>query len=480
MSGIVFADDNKEVNHVFRNNVLEYDYVMSDFKSGKVKHSLESKVFGNHYFKGNKPRNNFGESNRKCSLNIKGGFFETLKFDSKDYLGMNKQLEVDSFNSIFQDEEDYETLIKNYEAYAMGESYSNLRCDKSILWLEQSLLKRQFPMREAKASHLFESYANQFRLNPRESYKQYQRNVEIYFLYPKSELSEDDLQKYMQIETGYIHQRVFKSSADDYEVQDLADREYSKSWAEDLQIELVEKRANVRIEMIESAVQNMKDEGDSLYSDSEDYWLEVCLDAIKLYENLERKCNDNGERVIRSFSELDHIARNTVRDRLSDMLKPNCSDILFTSLHVPSKGEKCYQIIKTGKLGLDKKSKLQKLDDRYRNLTGSEEKIKFDLDKEFEDMLTLVRPKTEIHKTLSEVKDELINSVSNSEYLHQLFLKTDGPDFSHIRLNDYEYINPIRPIVNPLDPDNPIIPDVPIPVPGCNPIWSPDLFSIIK
>lgn len=284
----------------------------------------------------------------------------------------------------------------------------------------------------------------------------------------------------MKFESGYIHERVFKRTADEYELQNLADREYSKSWAEDLQNELVEKRANVRIEMAESAIQNMKDEGDNLYRDSEDYWLDVCLDAIKVYEKLESKCNNNGERIIRSFRELDNIARNSVRDSISDMLKPNCSDILFTSLHVPSKGEKCYQIIKTGKFGLDKKSNLQKLDQRYRDLTGSEIQMKFDHKKEFDDMLSLVRPKSEINATLSDVKGELINTVPNSEYLHQLFLKTDGPDFSHIRLNDYEYVNPIRPIVNPLDPDNPIIPDVPIPVPGCNPIWNPDLFSIIK
>ena len=85
-----FADTNEAINHAFKEEAVTYKYVADDFKEGKATHSLASKVFGNHHFKGPKPRNNFGETSRTCSLSIKGGFFENLKFDDEEIIGVQK------------------------------------------------------------------------------------------------------------------------------------------------------------------------------------------------------------------------------------------------------------------------------------------------------------------------------------------------------------------------------------------------------
>jgi hypothetical protein len=469
-----FADTNEAINHAFKEEAITYKYVADDFKEGKATHSLASKVFGNHHFKGPRPRNNFGETSRTCSLSIKGGFFENLKFDDQQIIGVQKRLDSDMFMDLFPDLE--ESIYSNYEAFEIGESYSGLRCDRSMLWV-QNLLLRMLPPRAAKVSQVFDQYKEMFKLDPRKTYKEYNRTKEIYFFYPEQELSAEEMSFYKKTEANHVYQRVLGRQADDYELTEIDESDYSQTWVEELQNRLVEKRSKVREEAVIEAVQSMTNEANDLYSDSEDYWLETCLGAIKVYDKLKQQCNKSDGIRSRIFNELSNYS---VADDIEALVKPNCSDLLMVHLHNPSNGEKCYRMIETGKLGHGVKKALRKLDERYRTLVNSEKKLKEDLTTEFDKLVKLVRPQTVLAEDLASISQELEKTIPNSKYLHQLFLKSGGPDFSHIRLYDYEHINPIIPIVNPLDPDLPTLPEIPKPEPGCGPIWNPDLFSIIK
>ena len=345
-----------------------------------------------------------------------------------------------------------------------------------MLWV-QNLLLRMLPPRAAKVSHVFDQYKEIYKLDPRKTYKDYNRTKEIYFFYPEKELSAEEMSLYKKTEANYVYQRVLGRQADEYELTEIEETDFSQNWVEELQTKLVEKRSKVREVEVVEAVQSMTNEANDLYSDSEDYWLETCLMAIKVYDRLKQQCNKSDDIRSRIFNE---ISNYSFANDIEALVKPNCSDLLMADLHTPSNGEKCYRMIETGKLGHGLKEALRKLDERYRTMVYLEKKLKEDVSTEFDKLVKLVRPQTVLAEDLAAISQDLEKTIPNSKYLHQLFLKSGGPDFSHIRLYDYEHINPIILIVNPLDPDHPILPEIPTPEPGCNPIWNPDLFSRIK